>query len=85
MANQDSGSKGSVKITIVNALPSPDYQPTVHLAMLRVVVRGKLASTVVIQRHDSAVPGQEPVWKPLPDVVATQAPQLIIVPGMSHN
>ena len=81
MESKVSESKGSNKVNIVDVLPSPDYKPTVNLAMLQLVIRGKVASSVIIQRYDSAVPGQEPVWKPLPMVIAQQTPQLIVVPG----
>jgi hypothetical protein len=81
MENKASVSNESSKIAIVDTLPSPDYKPTVNLAMLQIVVRGKLVSSVIIQRHDSTVLGQEPAWKPLPMVIAQQAPQLIVLPG----
>ena len=73
--------KKQEKIAIVDALPSSSYKPTVNLAMLQIVIRGKLVSSVVIQRYDSDVPGQEPVYKPLPTVVARQETPLIVVPG----
>jgi hypothetical protein len=89
MKNTDTASKEPsnkpTKIAIVNALPSPDYQPTVRIALLHVMVGRKLKSTTVIQRYDSTVPGHEPVWMPLPAVVAMQEPQLIVLPGASRN
>ena len=73
-----------IKLNIVDVLPSPDYSPTVNLAML-CVISGRSKTMAVIQRYDSTVQGQEPVWKALPNVVATQQPKLIIVPGDSKN
>ena len=73
-----------IKLNIVDALPSLDYKPTMNLAMLH-VVSGRSKNTTVIQQYDSTVPGQEPVWKALPNVIATQQPKLIVVPGNSRN
>lgn len=78
-------SKKNVKIDIANKPPSPNYLPTVNLMMMQMVVRGKVVSAVIIQRHDSHVPGENSVWIPLQTITATQAPQIIIMPGMSRN
>jgi hypothetical protein len=87
MEPKDSASNGSSKINIVDTLPSPDYKPTVNLAMLQIVIKGKVVSAVIIQRYVSAVAGQEPVWKPLPMVIAQQTPQskLWMPGGASRN
>ena len=85
MINQDLESKELSKITLVATLPSPDYKPTVYLAMLHMITGNKRKSSVVIQRYDSTAPGQNPVWKPLRSVVATPAPQLTVLPGISKN
>jgi hypothetical protein len=72
---------GQTQITIVDKLPSENYQPTAHLAVMH-IVSGKMRSSVIIQRHDSTVKGEEPVWKPLPTMVAQQQAPLIVLPNI---
>jgi hypothetical protein len=82
MDAKDSESKELANFVVVDKLPSKDYSPTVHLAMMRVVVQGRVVDMKIIQRHDSAVVGQNPVWKALPMVTAEQMAPLIVLPNM---
>ena len=75
-------SKELNNFVVVDKLPSENYAPTVHLAMMRVVMQGKIVDMKIIQRHDSAVAGQNPVWKALPLVTAEQMAPLIVLPNM---
>jgi hypothetical protein len=72
------------KIKIVKDLPSSGYSPTVHVAMLHVINNNKVVETTIIQKYESALAGDEPVWIPLPKVIIKQAPK-IIVPKFSLN
>lgn len=84
MANPDSVSKELANFVVVDKLSSEHYAPTVHLAMMRIVVKGQVVDMKIIQRHDSAVAGQNPVWKALPMVTAEQMAPLIVLPNMRN-
>jgi hypothetical protein len=82
MENPGSVSRELNNFVVVDKLPSAAYAPTVNLAMMRIVVKGQVVDMKIIQRHDSAVAGQNPVWKALPLVTAEQMAPLIVLPNM---